>query len=246
MSSVLSVFFYLLVVVFTLLYFLLFGVVFLLTVAFDRKREVIHHLSRFWTRCYFWMIPGWRVQVEGLERVDRTKPWVVVVNHQSMVDIPLMYVLPLDFKWVAKKGVYKWPIFGWVMRMHGDIGIERGTTAGVKKMIHESRKWLSMGVSVIVFPEGTRSRDLEIHRFKEGAFVMAQRAEVGILPCVSDGSGHSSRGWRIRFGNRFRVRVLPPVSAEEVAQADVKELTARMQRLVREEYEKIRNKEVKD
>ena len=243
MKALLSVFFYLLVVVFTLVYFVVFAVVFALTVLFDRKRTVIHWLSRVWTYVYFRLIPGWKVQVEGLEYVDRTKSWVIVVNHQSMVDIPLMYVLPLEFKWVAKSGVYKWPIFGWVMRMHGDIGIERGTAGGVKKMIHEGRKWLGMGLSIIVFPEGHRSPDLEIHRFKEGAFVMAQRAGVGILPCVADGSGRSSDGWKIRFGNRFRVRMLSPVSAEEVAAADVKELTVQMHDRMVAEYEKIRNKD---
>ncbi|MCC8034988.1 MAG: 1-acyl-sn-glycerol-3-phosphate acyltransferase [Rikenellaceae bacterium] len=151
-NEMLSVIFYLLFLAFTLCYFSLFCVVFIVTAPFDSKRTVLHVMSRLWTRCYFGIIPSWRVKVEGKENVEPGQPYVVIVNHRSMIDILLMYVIPLEFKWVSKREVYRWPLFGWVLWMHRDIAIERGTATAVRKMVKDGRRWLAEGVSVIVFP----------------------------------------------------------------------------------------------
>lgn len=236
----LSVIFYLMFLVFTLAYLAVFCVVFVVVFPFDRQRAVIHHMSRLWTRCYFGLVPRWRVQVEGLEHIDRDKAYVIVVNHRSMLDILLMYVIPLNFKWVSKKEVYKWPIFGWVLWMHGDITIERGTSGAVRKMVKEGKEWLSHGTSVMIFPEGSRGKTAGIGRFKEGAFVLAKSAGVGVLPCVAEGTGTAFHGWKLNFKNRFRVRVLPPVSAEEVQASDIKEMTRKVRDMMGAGYEDIR------
>ncbi len=232
----LSVLFYLLFLAFTVVYFLLFCVVFVLTVAFDRKRSILHVMSRWWTRCYFGIIPSWRVKVEGRENVEPGKAYVVIVNHRSMLDILLMYVLPLEFKWVSKKEVYRWPLFGWVLWMHNDIGIERGTAGAVRKMVRQGKGWIDKGVSVIVFPEGSRSKTRQIQRFREGAFLLAQQAGAAILPCVAEGTGSAFNGWRLNFRNRFRVRILPPVPAEVVAETRLKEMAEKMHGLMDREH----------
>ena len=121
-----SILYYILLVVFTLLCFIPFAVLFLLTVLFDRERVVLHWASRMWSYGIFRLCPCWRIRIEGAEKIDRSRPWVIVTNHQSMLDIPLMYVLPTTFKWVSKKEVQKMPVFGWVLWMHGDIPVERG------------------------------------------------------------------------------------------------------------------------
>lgn len=177
-----SILYYILLVVFTLLCFIPFAVLFLLTVLFDRERVVLHWASRMWSYGIFRLCPWWRIRIEGAEKIDRSRPWVIVTNHQSMLDIPLMYVLPTTFKWVSKKEVQKMPVFGWVLWMHGDIPVERGSRGSAKQMLERCRQRLSRGTSVIVFPEGTRTKTGEIGRFKDGAFLVAKHAGVGIQP----------------------------------------------------------------
>ena len=150
---------------------------------------------------------------------------MVTVNHQSMVDIPLMYALPrLNFKWVAKSGVYKWPLFGVVLWLHGDITVDdRGSVRKALGFMTKGLEHLRRGTSIIIFPEGSRSRDGEVHNFKEGAFLLAREAGVAILPCVIDGAKTFVKGWRLQR-NTFTVRITPPVPAGEVMQTPVREV----------------------
>ena len=177
-----SAIYYLLLSLFTVICFVPFAVLFALTVFFDKERVALHWASRVWSYGIFRLCPLWKLRVEGREKIDRSRPWVIVTNHQSMLDIPLMYVLPLNFKWVSKKEVQKMPIFGWVLWMHGDIPVERGSRRSAKRMMERCVERLSRGTSVIVFPEGTRTRTGEIGRFKDGAFLVAKSAGVGIQP----------------------------------------------------------------
>mgnify|MGYP003204137551 CR=1 FL=1 len=118
-----SVFYYLFFLLFTILCFIPFALLYVLTVKFDREA--------------------------GREKIDRGKAYVIVTNHQSMLDVPLMYVLPLNFKWVSKREVMRIPIFGWVLQMHGDIAIERGSSRSARHMMEEADDYLSRGTSVI-------------------------------------------------------------------------------------------------
>ena len=156
---------------------------------FDTKGICIHWISRLWVRISLVLQFGWKVKVEGLEHIERSGVYVIIVNHQSVIDIPLMYSIPLNFKWVAKEEVCKVPIFGWMMKMHGDITVKRGSANAVRKFISEGGRCIKGGVSIIIFPEGTRSKEGNIRKFKEGAFILAKYAEASILPCVIDGSG---------------------------------------------------------
>lgn len=239
-----SVIYYLLLLLFTVIYFIPFTVLFFLSVLFDRERVLLHWASRGWSYGIFGLCPWWRLRVEGREKIDRSRPWVIVTNHQSMLDIPLMYVLPINFKWVSKKEVQKMPIFGWVLWMHGDIAVERGSRSSAKRMMKECLQRLSHGTSVIVFPEGTRTKTGEIGRFKDGAFLVAKSAGVGILPVVIDGTWSVSNGWRLRMPHTFRVRVLDPIPAERVAETEARELAVQTEALMRGEHRRMaaRNK----
>lgn len=235
-----SVIYYIFLLLFTAVYFVPFTLLYLLTVLFDKERAALHQASKIWALGIFRLCPGWKLRTEDFDKIDRKKPYVVVVNHQSMLDIPLMYVLPLEFKWVSKKEVLKWPLFGWVLRMHGDITIERGRAGSAKKMMEQAEKRLANGTSVIIFPEGTRSKDGSVGCFKEGAFKLAQKAGVDILPVVSDGTGRAVDGWKIRTPHTFHVKALDPVPAEKVAGADIKQLTAELNELMRAEQAKLK------
>ena len=196
---------------------------------FDKPRRVVHELSRW--LCYSWWYAPftWKRKISGLENVDKNKPYVIVINHSSMVDIISLYFVPLNFRWVSKQEVFRMPYIGPMLWMHGDIAIKRGrATESMKKVVNDGKMWLGRGVSVAIFPEGTRSKDGEIHNFKAGAFILAKDAGVPILPVVVEGTNTMRRpgspwmNWR----NRVTIKVLPPVSKEHIAEASIKEVMA--------------------
>ena len=154
---------------------------------FDPARRCIHELSRLLTRIFFcW--PKWRKITHGVEKIDRKQPYVITINHTSMVDIPMLYRIPLNFRWVSKREVFRIPFFGQMLTLHGDICIDRSSSGAMAKVTTLGKKWLGRGASIAIFPEGTRSKDGEIHRFKSGAFTLAKEAGVPILPVVLHGS----------------------------------------------------------
>ncbi len=197
---------------------------------FDKKRVVVHKLSKWLTDTVFVFAPGMRRDVIGVENIDPKQAYVVVLNHQSMVDILSIYNLPLVFKWVSKKEVYRIPLVGRLLLMHGDIVINRASAKEAMQLVHsKGKEWLKKGASVSIFPEGTRSKDGEIHNFKAGAFILAKDAGVPILPIVLDGTDKLIRkGWMINWRNRITIKVLPPISAEEVQNRDIKDVMAQV------------------
>lgn len=220
-----SILYYAVVLVWSIAYFCFILVLFLSTVLFDPERVVLHKASWFWAMSIFALNPFCKLKIVGREHIAPGGVYVVTVNHQSMIDIPLMYALPkLNFKWVAKSGVYKWPLFGVVLWLHGDITVdEKGSVKKAKGFISKGVEHLKRGTSVTMFPEGTRSRDGEIHNFKEGAFLLAKEAGVQILPCVIDGCQTITKGWRLA-PNTFYVRITPPVPAATVQATATREL----------------------
>ena len=138
----------------------------------------------------------------------------------------MLYLVPMIFRWVSKREVYRIPFIGRFLMLHGDIAIDRkqGSKA-MRKVMEQGKMWLGRGVSVAMFPEGTRSKDGEIHRFKAGAFALAKDAGVAILPVIMDGSASMMKPSKmINWRNEFVIRVLPPVTAERVAATEQNEL----------------------
>lgn len=219
-------------------------VAFVLTVPFDKQRKVVHELSRALVYMFVMVPPMWRRRVEGLEHIEKDKPYVIVINHQSMVDIMMLYLVPMTFRWVSKREAYRIPFIGRFLLLHGDITIDRkqGSKA-MRKVMEKGQMWLGRGVSVSMFPEGTRSKDGEIHRFKAGAFALAKEAGVGILPVVMDGSTTMFKpSMMVNWRNEFVIRVLPPVTAEEVAQTDQSELMEQVRERMVDALAEIRKK----
>ena len=219
-------------------------VAFVLTYPFDKQRKVVHELSRALVYMFVMVPPTWKRRVEGLEHIDNEKPYVIVINHQSMVDIMALYLVPMAFRWVSKREVYRIPYIGQFLLLHGDITIDRkqGSKA-MRKVMEQGQMWLGRGVSVAMFPEGTRSKDGEIHRFKAGAFALAKEAGVGILPVVMDGtSSLIKRSMFFNWRNEFVIKVLPAISAEQVAATEQNELMEKTQATMIEALAEIRNK----
>lgn len=240
----LSALYYLFLVVICTVFMVLSAVALIVCYPFDRGRRTVHELSRILVRTFFAVPPLWRQRVEGRERIDRRERYVIVVNHRTVIDIPALYYLPLNFRWVSKREVYKVPFFGQYLFLHGDICINRGRgTAAMEQLLREGCEWIGRGASVAVFPEGTRSKDGEIHRFKSGAFQLAKEAGVAILPVVMEGTDTLIRknglfNWR----NRITIRVLPPVPAGEVAATETHALQERVHDEMAAALDEIRNR----
>ena len=224
----LSCLFYLLVFVVAVLLYIASFIALVVCYPFDKKRAVVHRISKWITDVFFGLPPCMGRDVIGLENIDPKQAYVMVLNHNSMVDIMSIYNLPLVFKWVSKREVYMIPIVGRLLFAHGDIVINRASTKEAMQMVHnKGREWLAKGASVSIFPEGTRSKDGEIHNFKAGAFLLAKDAGVPILPIVLDGTNRVVRnGFWMNWHNRITIKVLPPVPAKELEERSVKEVMA--------------------
>ena len=226
----LSIIYYILVAAaWTVLYVLSF-IALIVCYPFDKKRTVVHTISKWLTYTVFMLAPTMSRKVIGMENIDPNKAYVMVLNHQSMVDILSIYNLPLVFKWVSKKEVYRIPIVGRLLWMHGDIVINRASAKEAMQLVHsKGMEWLKKGATVSIFPEGTRSKDGEIHNFKAGAFILAKDAGVPILPVVLDGTSTLARkSMMINWRNKITIKVLPPIPAEEVAERSIKEVMAQV------------------
>jgi 1-acyl-sn-glycerol-3-phosphate acyltransferase len=202
---------------------LLFPVALLLrvcTAPFDRRLRLLHRFTSFWGSLYTWCNPLWRVRIDGSELIDPSETYVMVCNHQSLVDILVLFRLRTHYKWVSKAENFRIPFVGWNMTLNRYIRIERGKLRGNRQMMRDAERALREGNSIMVFPEGTRSVDGNVGPFKDGAFELALQSARPVLPLVVDGTARAlpKRGFILRGKQRMTIRVLPPISAEEVAE----------------------------
>lgn len=144
--------------------------------------------GRMWGRtiCALFFI---RVRIKGLENIQNGQSYIFAANHQSMFDIYVLYGwLPVLFKWVMKAPLRKIPLVGYACQKAGHIFIDQTSRSSAKHMLEDARRQLTNGISVIIFPEGTRTRDGRINRFKRGAFTLATELELPVLPVTIDGA----------------------------------------------------------
>jgi 1-acyl-sn-glycerol-3-phosphate acyltransferase len=157
-----------------------------LTAPFDRNRAVAGRFLRFVGVAISKTFPPWRLGVEG--RWPGDGPYVVVANHQSILDILLLSRLPREMKWVAKESLFKIPWVGIMLRMSGDIPIRRGDAESGGEALGRAKAYLARGMNVMIFPEGTRSASGKMLPFKSGAFRLAIEAGVPVLPVAVNGT----------------------------------------------------------
>lgn len=157
--------------------------------------------------------PLWKFTIEGEPPADiHGRAYVVVANHESMTDPMLLSWLPWDMRWVAKHELFKPPVVGWAMHFGGDIPLRRGEGESVRIMMSECEAALAKGISIMMFPEGTRSKDGELMRFKDGAFQLAVRANVPILPIAVAGTRAMWRKGSLALGSAHAgARILDPI-----------------------------------
>lgn len=147
-----------------------------------------YYPGMIWSRiiCKVLLLP---VSMSGLENIEKGKPYIVIPNHQSIFDIFLLYgYIGIKFKWMMKKELERIPLVGAACRKAGFIYIERGSKSGSRESMAETEKTLSRGMSMIIFPEGTRTADGKIGRFKKGAFLLSEELGIPLLPVTINGA----------------------------------------------------------
>ncbi|MEW6430334.1 MAG: 1-acylglycerol-3-phosphate O-acyltransferase [Myxococcota bacterium] len=146
-------------------------------------------VQRFWSPVLLWA-GGAQLEVQGLEGLDRKRPYVFVSNHQSTIDIPALFVaLPWNTRFVSKKALMYVPFLGWYMWLAKFIFVDRGNRKTAIASLDKAAQQIRDGISIIVFAEGTRSPDLTVKPFKKGPFALAMKAGVPIVPVAIEGSG---------------------------------------------------------
>jgi 1-acyl-sn-glycerol-3-phosphate acyltransferase len=183
----------------------------------DPKRRWLSRYTSVWGAHYLAKAPFASVRVEGLEHAPRDGAVVYVVNHQSMVDILAVFATGLPYLWVSKVENFYAPFLGWNMWLNGYVPLKRGHLPSIVRMVRSCLKKLAQGHSLCVFPEGTRSPDGNLIPFQRGAFWLAARANVPIVPVVVDGTGSILSKKRLQIRpQQTTVRLLAPVRASEV------------------------------
>jgi 1-acyl-sn-glycerol-3-phosphate acyltransferase len=225
LNRIIAVFFIAFVAATSAFFFCVALVIWLVTVLFDKRLVLLHLFSSFWASVYLWAMPAWSVRVEGRSTIRMRDRYVIVSNHQSQLDILMAFNLFFPFKWVSKAEVFKIPFIGWNMYLNRYIKLKRGDKRGIAKMFVDCEKALADGNSLFVFPEGTRSETGSLKPFKSGAFILAQKMKIPILPVVISGTKGALPKHSMNFhgSQKMSIRVLEPVPYERFANLSAKE-----------------------
>jgi len=167
--------------------------------------------------------PSWKIHISGEIISDPRRPYVVVCNHQSMADIPLISNLPWEMKWLAKIELFNFPILGWMLRLAGDISVDRKNPRSGAQALIKAQRILEQKCSVMIFPEGTRTLDGRVRQFSEGAFHLAIKAKVSLLPLVIEGSHDCipKNSWKFGKPSEIFLKVLPSIDTSKLTIQDV-------------------------
>jgi 1-acyl-sn-glycerol-3-phosphate acyltransferase len=222
---ILSTLYWLLVAVIAVVAFPVAVLLWAITAPFDRRGVVLHGFTNLWGSLYTWLNPVWSVRVRGREHVVPGRVYVMVANHLSLVDIFAVHRLWRHFKWVSKIENFSMPFIGWNMRLNGYVPLRRGDKQSVLEMFARCREVIAAGSSIMMFPEGTRSKTGVMKEWKPGAFELAKQAGVSVLPIAIQGTERALPAKGVRIGAaRMRVTVLPAIGVEAVQALSVEEL----------------------
>jgi 1-acyl-sn-glycerol-3-phosphate acyltransferase len=218
-------------------------IVWLIVLPFDTERSVIHWMLMYQSRILVRLIPVWKINTEAKEKAVKGTTYVIISNHQSVLDILFINSLCYRFKWISKIENINVPFLGWYLRMADYITVDRGDELSKTIMLEKSYMCLKRGTSIMIFPEGTRSSGTETGFFKRGAFQLALQANVAILPIVIDGTGSILPKHGFIFGSRHQVklRILDPVMPSSFSSDNPDELAADFRLLLTSELQKLRS-----
>jgi 1-acyl-sn-glycerol-3-phosphate acyltransferase len=214
------------------LYTIVLGTASLVSTVFDGTGDFGHRCARAWARLIL-KTTGVRVQVSGLEHLHPSRSYVFASNHQSIYDIPILFAsLPWQLRIVAKDSLGRVPFLGWHLRHSGHLLVDRKNpgadiVAKMKRLVNEAH-------SLIVFPEGTRSTDGSVSRFKKGTFIVAIDAQLPIVPVSLSGSRHVMKKGRLMVcPGDVTLTVHPPIATAGLTRQDARGLANSVREVVR-------------
>jgi 1-acyl-sn-glycerol-3-phosphate acyltransferase len=239
LSAVLWVYFVVSSIVLTLIIIVLKAV----TYPFDKNLRVVQKFSCFWGAQYIWVVPLWSARIYGRKKIDDRKVKIMVSNHQSFADILLMNSLFRHFRWTSKAENFKIPFVGWVLAINRSLRIYRNASDAWERFEKQAVKSLAEGNSLLIFPEGTRSRTGVMGKFKEGAFKLALETKTDLQPMVLDGSSKAvpQKGWVLTGRSKMVVRVLDIMPYESFKDLTASQLAQKVHGLISENLSEIRN-----
>lgn len=218
---------------------IIFGTAAIVVSFFDKQGNLSHIVARSWGQSILFA-SRIHVTVKGFSNIDPAKPYIFMPNHSSNFDIPVILAhLKVQFRWLAKAELFRIPLFGFAMKRVGYISIDRSNRKSSFESLARAAQTIRSGRSVLIFPEGTRSRDQSIKEFKKGGFVLAVESGVPIVPVVIHGTWRimSKNGLMIRPGNVV-VEILEPIETKDYARATKNELLERVRTVIVESFEK--------
>lgn len=215
----------------------------LFTAPFDPGRYWVGYLFRRIAVVHQTLNPLWKFRTSGALPADPRRPYVVVSNHESFVDILLISHLPWEMKWLSKIELFRIPFLGWLMSLAGDIPLERGRATSAARALIHCKDRLKKKVSVMIFPEGTRSSSGELLPFKDGAFRLAIETGLPLLPLVLSGTGTALRKHDWRLGRSVaEVKVLEPIETTGMTAEEAPALKDRVRELIAREHAIMRGR----
>ena len=219
------------------LYTVVLGSLALIAGFFDRDGSIMHWFARSWS----WLIMKTifsPVHVTGLDHIDTSRPHVYAANHASALDIPVLYVnLPFQFRIAFKKELLSYPLVGWHLKRSGQVCIDQQNPSRSISSIRAALKGLQAGLPLVIFPEGGRSRDGHIHPFLSGAFFLAIKAQVDIVPIALIGTYELLPMDTYHIKSRpIEMRVGEPISTAGLKMRDMEELSAKVQKAIEDLY----------
>ncbi len=214
---------------------------FILTAPFDRRRRIMHYHSSLWCALALALGPLWKVELQGKEHLDRKKPHVVIMNHQSLIDVLIAFRLFYPVKMIGKMALAFVPIVGWNLFLSGHIMVDRKKIKSQFSAIRRMEKMMKNGDSILVFPEGTRTKDGEIGEYKKGAFKSASGTGTALLPVVIDGPYQilPKKGFLLNKRRDITIHILPPIPVTPGEKPE--ELARKSRQVMADELERIRN-----
>lgn len=189
---------------------------------FPSRAKVVHAQCFWWSDTLIALNPFWKVKVTGLENIDPNQTYVMVANHQSLADIIIIYQTHAYFKWVAKRELLKVPFIGGLLWVNDHVLLSRGDFGSIKDVYRKAGEWLKKGVSMLFFPEGTRSGTDDMGEFQNGAFKLAIKEGKPVVPIYIGGTRDAipKGGWIFKTKVSGRLAVLPAIDTSKYGPAD--------------------------
>jgi 1-acyl-sn-glycerol-3-phosphate acyltransferase len=242
-----SIIVWLIGICFTVLTFPLTLIIWIITFPFDRDKKIVHWLLTYESLILSYLLPVWSVHIDGREKAVRDTTYVIISNHQSMLDILLLNCLRYRFKWISKIENLNVPVIGWYLRMADYIIVNRGNEESKTEMLEKSYNCLKKGISIMIFPEGTRSLNNQIGFFKRGAFQLAMQANVPLLPVLIDGTGGilPKHGMIFKSGHQISIRVLNPIYPDAFGTDNPETLALKLSAYMTSQLDELRAQKMK-